>query len=338
LLSFTLIQPLNSVAEWAWRFLKLPTFDPTGMETNFKELDGDKGFNRTLKVGDDVLAYKVTSPFGERIHPVTGVKKKHNGVDIGTPTGTSIYAIGKPRDWSIGAMFNDEIIYTECSDDPDGGKIAVVTSSLMKDYKFIFMHLSSCDAGGSASGAIIATTGGTGGSSTGEHLHFEVELKGQKIDPPVGFLLWALQGKEPKIEVSTKPIVERLRNAIAGQESNHNPSAVNPDSNALGYGQVMPENIKSWSKQCLGQSISEDEFIKSKEKQIKIIDCKLKEGLELTAKTAKNEEEQIRKVASIWYSGDATLFDNPRPQTYGAGSYPSIREYTQTVLERFKKQ
>jgi hypothetical protein len=147
--------------------------------------------------------------------------------------------------------------------------------------------------------------------------------------------MWILQGKKPQ---STKPIVERLRNAIAGQESNHDPIAVNPHSNALGYGQVMPENIKSWSKQCLGKELIEDEFLKSKENQIKIIDCKLKEGLDLTVKSSANEDEQIRKVASIWYSGDPNLFDNPKPQKYGAGDYPSIKDYTETVLARFKKQ
>lgn len=337
LLSFVVIQPLNSLAEWSWRFLKAPTFDPNGLETNFKELNADKGFNRTLKDGDSVLSHVVTSPFGMRKHPVTGETKMHYGIDLNTPKGTPIYAIGKPRNWSIGEIFSNETIYVQCADDPKGGTIADVTSSLLKDYKFTFMHLDSCNAGSYASGAIIGTTGNSGESTTREHLHFEVELKGQKIDPPVGFVLWALQGKEPQIQ-ETKPIVERLRNAIAGQESNHNPSAVNPHSNALGYGQVMPENIKEWSTQCLGKPLTEKEFIESKEKQVKIIDCKLAEYLEITAKTAQNQDQQIRKVASMWYSGDPTLYDNPRPQTYGAGDYPSIREYTTTVLERFKKQ
>ena len=336
LLSFVAIQPLNSIGEWTWRFLKLPTFDPTGMETNFKELNVDKGFNGTLKEGDNILGYPVTSAFGDRIHPVTGERKKHEGIDLATPENTSIYAFGRPRDWSLSKMFDDEIIYTDCKEDPVSGKYAIVTSSLMKDYRFFLMHLNSCDAGTSASGAIIANTGNTG-RSTAPHLHFGVELKGQMIDPPKGFVLWALQGKEPKIQASNKPIVERLRNAIAGQESNHDSKAVNPHSNALGYGQVMPENIKEWSTQCLGKPLTEDEFIKSKDKQVKIIDCKLAEYLQVT-KDAPDENTQIRKVASMWYSGDPTLFDNPKPQKYGAGDYPSIREYTQTVLERFKKQ
>lgn len=336
-LSFIVIQPLNSFFEWGWRLVKAPTFDPNGMEVNFKELNADKGFNRTLKEGDSVLSYVVTSPFGERIHPVTGERKIHNGVDLNTEIGTPIYAIGKPRNWEIGQFFGEETIYTECTEDYGGGKIATVTSSLMKDYKFTFMHLDTCNPGSTASGAIIATSGNTGKYTNGAHLHFEVELKGKKIDPPVGFLLWALQGVEPQIQPSTKPIVERLRNAIAGQESNHNPHAVNPHSNALGYGQVMPENIKEWSTQCLSKPITEDEFLASKEKQIKIIDCKIEEYLQQT-RNAPDFDTQIRQVASIWYSGDPTLYNNTKPQKYGAGDYPSVADYSLSILEKVKKQ
>lgn len=36
--------------------------------------------------------YTITSPYGYRIHPITGVKKLHNGVDFGAPRNTPIYA------------------------------------------------------------------------------------------------------------------------------------------------------------------------------------------------------------------------------------------------------
>lgn len=334
-LSFVLIQPLNGIAEWAWRTVKAPNFDPTGLETNFKDLSQDSDFNRTLKTGDKVLQWTVTSPFGERIHPVTGERRHHNGVDLDTPEGTPIHAIGKPRNWGdIGKIFDDEVIYVECGSGELEGNWASVTSSLLKDYRFNYFHLMDCYQGSYASGAIIGRTGNTG-RSTGAHLHFEVELKGKKIDPPMGFLRWTLEGKEPQ-PIKAKPIVERLRNAIAGQESGHNPNAVNPDSFALGYGQVMPENITEWTTQCLGAPITEAQFMASKETQIKVIDCKLAEYLE--ANKQYPIDLQIRKVASMWYSGRADLYDNPTPQTYGAGSYPSIREYTTKVLERFKEQ
>ncbi len=36
--------------------------------------------------------FRITSPFGERVHPVTGKVSFHNGTDIGTPTGTPLVA------------------------------------------------------------------------------------------------------------------------------------------------------------------------------------------------------------------------------------------------------
>ena len=38
------------------------------------------------------VQYRLSSPFGYRIHPVTGVKKLHAGMDMAVPKGTPIYA------------------------------------------------------------------------------------------------------------------------------------------------------------------------------------------------------------------------------------------------------
>ena len=334
MLSFVVIKPLNSAKDWAWQALHFPTFDKSSLEENFKPLATDKDFNLTFKLGDKVLEWEVTSVFGKREKPCPSCSSDHKGVDINTPIGTPLYAIGEEKSAS---SFHDGYVDVACPwnpNNPPEGIAAYIQSPLLPDTEIALFHLNECYSGRHPVGAMIAKSGNSG-VSTGAHLHYGVKVKGEWIDPPRGYLMWILQGKKPQ---STKPIVERLRNAIAGQESNHDSKAVNPHSNALGYGQVMPENIKSWSKQCIGQELTEDEFLKSKDKQIKIIDCKLKEGLEETAKTAANEDEQIRKVASIWYSGDPSLFDNPKPQKYGAGDYPSIRDYTTTVLERFKKQ
>lgn len=132
-------------------------------------------------------------------------------------------------------------------------------------------------------------------------------------------------------------VVDSLRRAIIGKESAGKFNAVNPDSGALGYGQVMPANVPSWTKAALGKSLSSNEFLNNPDAQIKVINHKLNEYLtkELKA-TGNNLDLAVRRVASTWYSGQPNLYNDTRPQYYNGGSYPSINDYTADILTRFK--
>ncbi len=341
-----LIKPLNASVEWAWRTAQLPSFDSIQtMET--LTYDKSPDFNKPIQKGDAIMGFEVTSGFGLREAPISGASTDHKGIDLATPEGTPLYVIGNVSNKDGFTGYGDVFCDNDFMGVNKEGVAAYVTVPNFPNIEFVYWHLkpNTCVSGRLPVGSKFAETGNSGNSS-GAHLHFGMRVTGDwaKLNfksewqhPITGALRWSLEGKEPE-KPTTKPIVERLRKAIAAQESNHNPKAINPDSKAQGYGQVMPENIKEWSTQCLGQPLTKYEFINSKEKQIKIIDCKLTEYLEHTAPMAANEDEQIRKVASMWYSGKPHLYDDPTPQTYGTGSYPSIREYTTTVLERFKKQ
>ena len=130
-----------------------------------------------------------------------------------------------------------------------------------------------------------------------------------------------------------------LRRAIIGKESGANFKAVNPHSGALGYGQVMPANVASWTKAALGKSLTPQQFLNNPDDQIKAIDFKLNQYLERELKaTGNNLSLAVRRVASTWYSGQPGLYDNARPQTYGAGNYPSIRDYTTDIFKRFNQE
>jgi hypothetical protein len=132
--------------------------------------------------------------------------------------------------------------------------------------------------------------------------------------------------------------VTALRRAIIGQESNHQYNLVNPHSGALGYAQLMPANVRPWTKEALGYAMDSREFLSNQKAQIKTIDFKLNEYLRRELAQGHNEELTIRRVASAWYSGQPRLWNNTRPQYYGGARYPSIENYTRSVWRKYLKE
>ena len=111
----------------------------------------------------------VTSKFGYRNHPVTGVYKLHTGVDISAPNGTAIYAAqsgtviiaGYSSAWGNYVVINH------------GGGVTTLYAHMSK-------ILTTKGATVSA-GTQIGRVGSTG-YSTGNHLHFEVRQNGSYQD------------------------------------------------------------------------------------------------------------------------------------------------------------
>lgn len=118
---------------------------------------------------------RITSPFGYRIHPILKVKKLHTGIDIGAPSGTTIVAANGGS--VIKAGWNNSYGYMVMIDHGGG----IVT---------LYAHNSKLlvKAGDVVSrGQSIAISGSTG-QSTGPHLHFEVRVNGEYVDPQSGWV------------------------------------------------------------------------------------------------------------------------------------------------------
>ena len=172
--------------------LQLDTGKPTGLGVDEWEPD----LKKTPKTGDKIAGYVVTSPYGKRIHPLTGRSQFHGGVDVATPTNTNLYAIGSR---------GTKTTLTCWTDGNGGGLVATMTSSSFPSLKFDALHLTWCKAPTNGSkivvdaGAIIGGTGSTG-HSTGPHLHFQVrdDKSGDRFSPTKGQIWWALTGKKPK--------------------------------------------------------------------------------------------------------------------------------------------
>ena len=113
---------------------------------------------------------RISSVFGYRVHPITGVRTKHMGVDIPGRINTPVYASRKGK-----------VIFAGYS----GGYGNLVIVRHDKGYTTYYGHLNSITTKTGANvgvGVMIGRMGSTG-RSTGSHLHFEVRRNGVALDP-----------------------------------------------------------------------------------------------------------------------------------------------------------
>lgn len=131
---------------------------------------GFKGNGGSMSV--PVSGARLSSNYGTRIHPITGVKKKHTGVDMAAPQGTDIHAaeggVVIVAEWWSGygntvIIDHGDDVWTLYGHIRNGG-IKVEKGQQVKR------------------GEKIAEVGSTG-NSTGPHLHFEVRINGNPVDP-----------------------------------------------------------------------------------------------------------------------------------------------------------
>lgn len=143
---------------------------------------------------------------------------------------------------------------------------------------------------------------------------------------------------KPAAKPETKPesySLEKLMKAIATQESGGRSDLINSDSGASGKWQVMPANIPGWSRAALGREVSHSEFVSSPEIQQAVVKHRLNSYLKQESTPGRSEEETIRRVASLWYSGRSHLWNDTRPQFSNGRQYPSIASYTRSVWRHY---
>ncbi|MEU0914700.1 M23 family metallopeptidase [Streptomyces althioticus] len=121
-----------------------------------------------------VVTLSVTSPFGSRKHPLTGVTKLHTGVDFDAPQGAQ-----------VSAAWGGVVEFAGMS--PAYGYRVVIDHGTIegKRLQTTYSHLSALQvsAGQNLSTGQAVGLAGSTGLSTGPHLHFEVLLDGQYTDP-----------------------------------------------------------------------------------------------------------------------------------------------------------
>lgn len=126
----------------------------------------------------------ITSNFGYRSAPIQGASTGHKGIDIGVPVGTPVYAAANGRATVLleGGGFKGFGRYIQINHGKDQSG---------NNLTSIYGHLSRAVINSSQNvtkGQLIAYSGGAKGSygsgtSTGPHLHFQINKNGSAVNP-----------------------------------------------------------------------------------------------------------------------------------------------------------
>ena len=143
---------------------------PDGTQAEWFDSNG-RSTRRSL-MRTPVEAARISSGFGMRSHPILGYAKLHRGTDFAAPTGTPIYAAG------------DAVVVFAGLKGPNGNFVKLHHDN---GWETLYLHMNRILPGvvaglrvgqGQAIGEV-----GTTGRSTGPHLHYEVHIDGQPVNP-----------------------------------------------------------------------------------------------------------------------------------------------------------
>ena len=167
-------------------------FVPPPQESNLRQLDEinkianrvDSNLNSLLNIFDERavnLAYTptikptngyISSPYGYRDDPFTGIRTFHWGIDIVTAEGNPVVATA-----------DGTVIVRQANDKISGNYIKI--SHPLSGYVTIYCHLSEFKVKNGQKvkrGQTIGLVGSTG-KSNGPHVHYEVQLDGKPKNP-----------------------------------------------------------------------------------------------------------------------------------------------------------
>jgi murein DD-endopeptidase MepM/ murein hydrolase activator NlpD len=145
--------------------------NPSDMSVDYYDQDG-KSLKQFL-IRNPLPNGIFRSGFGMRRHPILGYMRMHTGVDWAAPRGTPIIAAGDgtviKAGWDKGGYGNQTLIQH-----PNGYVTSYNHQSAIAKYVVEGARVKQ--------GQIIGWVGTTG-QSTGPHLHYEVIVNGNKVDP-----------------------------------------------------------------------------------------------------------------------------------------------------------
>lgn len=170
---------------------------------------------KPVRGGDKVGQFTVSlRDFGYHIHPVTGQKRFHNGVDINAAGGlfenSQLYVVGTGKKTKVTCLLQ-----------PQGaGLYAVLEPDNLPQRTFIAMHLNKCifppgESGEMTPNTVFGLVGGNpnkgviAGTSTGPHLHWTEKEHNEPVVPKYWPLYQVMHGQLPKPNLSKRNAEEK---------------------------------------------------------------------------------------------------------------------------------
>jgi len=124
----------------------------------------------SIPSGMPVETTRLSSGFGMRVHPVLGGRRAHKGIDLPAPTGTPIHATADGTvamaDWFSGYGLYVQLEHGGAMETRYGHMSRIAVAAGQTVHK----------------GDVIGYVGSTG-RSTGPHLHYEVRVNGEAVNP-----------------------------------------------------------------------------------------------------------------------------------------------------------
>lgn len=129
---------------------------------------------------------RVTSPFGFRQHPTLGRGQFHTGVDLAVPEGTEVKVTA-------------DGIVRRSSEDGVNGRVVIVDHGRGVSTAYCHNSVLEVTVGQRVKAGDVIAESGTTGRSTGPHVHYQLELGHQPMDP------FSFRGSKPVLVPAPAP-------------------------------------------------------------------------------------------------------------------------------------
>ena len=155
-------------------FLSVALTNPHVLSTvdiKFSNNSGNPDFQFPI---DQNGVIRISSEFGQRLHPIYNKKMMHNGIDIKAPINTDVKVAG-----------DGKIIHLEKQHTPKKGYGKYLVVAHENGYQTLYAQLQNYNVqeGDVVKKGTVVGYVGASGISTAPHLHFELLYKNKRIDP-----------------------------------------------------------------------------------------------------------------------------------------------------------